>query len=375
MKSYLKLFSAVCLGFIIFWSCDSSSGEEQSNEKIPVEVMPVKRGNIVQSITYTGDVKAEYEINVFSKIPDRIEKFYVDEGDHVTKGAPLARIFATTMEQNVKQVEASLISARAQENNLRLEYERAQRLHNEDAMSKQQYDAIKTQYASAQAQVEQAEAVLNGAQSQLKDALVTAPITGIIGKRYFETGDMAAPSMPLLRIVQMERVRVEFNATEQDLGRLAVGQKAAIFVKAFPDTVFPGYISKISPILDPVTRMAEVEVLAENNEKFLKPGMFATVDVTTNILKNVLVVPRYASLESTTLQKVNGQDQVLKNYYIFKIKDNRAFRQKLDIGYINHISLAVDGGVAEGDSVVIAGQNNLRDSMLVSIAMDEGEEQ
>ena len=103
IKSYLKLFSAVCLGFIIFWSCDSSSGEEQSNEKIPVEVMPVKRGNIVQSITYTGDVKAEYEINVFSKIPDRIEKFYVDEGDHVSKGAPLARIFEKTFSRKLTE--------------------------------------------------------------------------------------------------------------------------------------------------------------------------------------------------------------------------------------------------------------------------------
>ena len=110
----MKLLITSCIAFFLLWGCDSSDADNDNNEEsIPVEVMKVKRGNIVQSISYTGDMKAEFEINVFSKIPDRIEKFYIDDGDYVKKGAPLARIFAITIEQGVKQVEATLIAARA----------------------------------------------------------------------------------------------------------------------------------------------------------------------------------------------------------------------------------------------------------------------
>ena len=376
MKSLIKLTILSGITLLLSWGCTASdSSTNKVEESVPVEVMKVKRGDIIQSISYTGDINAEFEVNVFSKVPDRIEKFYVDEGDYVRKGDLLASILASTIEQGVKQAEAARIAARVQETNLRLEYERAQRLHKEDAMSQQQYDAIKTQYEAARAQVEQAEASVKSAASLLKDAQITAPISGIIGKRYFEDGDMAVPSMPLLRIVQMDRIKIDFNATEQDLGKLALGQEAAVKVRAYPDTVFYGKVSKISPVLDPMTRMAEIEVMVDNKQKLLKPGMFANVDVTTSVLKDVLVIPRHASIESTTMEKINGEDQVIKNYYVYTVDSSRAHQRKLDVSYVNHVSMAVVSGVNVGELLVIAGQNNLRDSMLVTTVQNKGEDQ
>jgi RND family efflux transporter MFP subunit len=213
---------------------------------IPVEVATVRLGEMTQTLDYFGDIEAENEVKVFSKIPDRIERFYVDEGDRVSKGARLAQIFCPTIEQGVRQAEAALLAVKTQEANLRVEYERFETLRRDLTVSQQQFDAVATQYQATQAQAQQADAALASAKSQLRDATVTAPIAGIIGKRYYEAGDMAAPALPLVSIVQMDRVKMMFEATEEDLARLALGQNATVRVKAFPERSFTGRIAKIS---------------------------------------------------------------------------------------------------------------------------------
>ncbi|HES59019.1 MAG TPA: efflux RND transporter periplasmic adaptor subunit [Caldithrix sp.] len=360
----------ICMG--MFSACSDSDGENTKAEAIPVDVSIVKLGNVSQLLTYSGDIHAEYEVKVFSKIPDRIEKFYADEGDPVKKGQVIARITATTIEQGVRQAEAALAAARAQEANLNLEFDRAKRLFGENAMSKQQYDAIQTQYEAAKAQAEQAKAGLISVKSQLRDAELTAPIGGIIGQRFYEEGDMASAGMPVVSIVQMEKVKIVFDATEEDLGKLALGQQATIKVRSYTDQAFLGTVQKISPVLDPLTRMAKVEVLIDNPDYLLKPGMYAEVSVTTGLLSDVIVVPRYVSIESTTLEKIDGEDQVQKNYYVYTVEKGCAKQKKLDVRYVNHKSIAVNGGVVVGDTLVVAGQNNLRDGLNVSIVKFEG---
>jgi RND family efflux transporter MFP subunit len=359
--------------FLLFQvGCERSNGKtDAAIEKIPVEISEVTLGEVSQSLQYSGDICAEYEVNVYSKIQDRIDKFYVDEGDYIQKGSPVATVLAITIEQSVRQAEAGLVAARAQGANLKLEFDRANRLYTENAMSQQQYESIKTQYESLQAQVEQAEAALTSMKSQLNDARITAPISGIIGKRYYENGDLAQPATPLVKIVQMDRVKVEFNATEEDLGRVSLDQPATITVKAYPGKNFTGKVHKISPILDPMTRMAEVEVLVENHESLLKPGMYAEVQVVTGTIKDVVVIPRFCAIENTSLRNIEGADQVVKNFYVFVVDSNKAVQKKLNILYANHRWLAVESGLEVGDHLVVAGQNNLRDGLPVAVSEKE----
>jgi RND family efflux transporter MFP subunit len=374
MKRLLITAGFFILMGIIILACDQGETDSTENSgSVPVEVIKIELGNVIQSIFYNGDINAEVEVNVFSKIPDRIDKYFVDDGDYIRKGEAIARIVATTIEQAVRQAEAGVIAAKAQEANLRVEFERAQRLNRENVMSQQQFDLIKTQYEATKAQLEQAEAVLASTGSQLKDATVTAPISGIIGKKYFENGDMANMVMPLAKIVQMERLKIMFNAIEEDLGKLTHGQQANIKVRSYPDRKFIGKVVKISPILDPITRMAEIEVLLDNREQLLKPGMYAEVEVIAGILEKVIVVPRYATIESTTLENINGRDDVVKNYYVFIIDDGIARQKKLEVLYINHVNLAVKSGIVVGDTLVVAGQNNLRDGVAVIVARERGD--
>jgi RND family efflux transporter MFP subunit len=371
MKRFFVVLILVGLAGLITFGCGPNSDDETVEEKIPVKVTIVKLNDVVQSLDYSGDITAEFSIKVFSKIPDRIENFYVEEGDYVSKGQKVAQVLATTIEQGVRQAEAAVTATKAQEANLRLEFARAQRLSNEDAMSQQQFDAVKTQFEAIQAQVVQAEAALVSTKSQLTDATISAPISGIIGKRYFEAGDMASPQFPVVTIVQMERVKFKFDVTENDYGKLVLGQKAQVSVRSFPEKTFNGKISKISPILDPMTRMAQVEVLIKNADKKLKPGMFGNVTVITGTLENILSVPRYSTIETTSLQRIDGVNQVTKKYLVFVVENEIAIQRELDVNYVNHVRLAINGGVRVGEKLVIEGQNNLRDSVAVAITEEE----
>jgi len=372
----MKKFNSFLLLFLIAvfsFNCGQKNTATQKNTKIPVKIEKIQLGKIVKSVNYNGDITAEVEVRVFSKVPDRIEKFFVEEGDYVAQGDPIAKINAPTIKNGLQQAEASLLAVKAQEQNLKVEFERAERLYQENAMSKQQYDGVKTQYEAIKAQLQQTEAAVNTAKTHYKDTVVEAPIAGIIGIRFYEAGDMANMVQPLVTVVQMNKVKIRFDATEEDLGKLALGQTAAITVKSYPDTTFAGKVIKISPVLDPLTRMAEVEVIIDNPEKKLKPGMFARVNVITGVLNDVIVVPRYATIENTTLQRIEGKDHVVKNYYVFVAKDSVAERRKLGVKYVNHVNIAVDSGVVVDENIVIEGVNNLRDQSAIVIVQEGGD--
>ena len=356
---------ALTLGILL--GCKAQVDEPKENP-IPVEVSKITLGSIKQSLDYHGDIRAETEVRVYSKIPDRIETYFVEEGDAVRQGEPIARILSQTIAHQVQQAKAGLMSLKTRQSNLKSDLERTKNLLKVDAVSKQQYESIVAQYESLTAQVEQAEAVLATAESQLKDAVITAPMSGIIGRRFLESGDMAMPSLPVATVVQMDVVKITFEATETDLEKLKVGQSSEITVRSCPDRPFIGKVSKISPVLDPLTRMAAVEVLIQNPDHILKPGMFAKISVTTGVLENVIVIPRYAVLENTTLKQVEGREAVRKNYFVYVVnKDLRAEQRSLDVHYINHMNIAVKTGLQTDELLVVSGQNNLRDGALVTI--------
>jgi membrane fusion protein (multidrug efflux system) len=180
-----SLFVIVVIVAVLLPGCREDNQNTNATEAgIPVEV----------TTAHFGGIAAENEVKVFSKIPDRIEQFFVDEGDRVSKGAPFAQVFCPTIEQSVRQAEAALLFVKTQEANLRVEYARFEKLYRDLTVSQQQYDAAATQFQATQALVQQAEAALASAKSQWHDATVRAPIAGIIGKRYYEAGDLAAPA-------------------------------------------------------------------------------------------------------------------------------------------------------------------------------------
>jgi membrane fusion protein (multidrug efflux system)/multidrug efflux system membrane fusion protein/cobalt-zinc-cadmium efflux system membrane fusion protein len=365
-------YAAALLLALLLAACSNSQNDAGDQaDTIPVEVTSAQRQTVTRSLAYDGDVEAEFEIQVFSRVPDRIERLLVDVGDRVRQGALIARVRATAIEQAVRQAEAALVAARAQEANVRLEYERSQRLFKENALSQQQLDAIRTQFEAVTAQSEQAEAMVKTARSQLNDAQITAPIAGIVATRNYEEGDMATLAQPLFTIVQMDRVKVAFEVAESDIGLLKTGQTAEVRVKSYPERAFKATLAEISPVLDRTTRMARVEVVLDNPGYALKPGMFARVEVRIDSIKDVIVVPRHATIETTSLDSQNGTGVVVKNYSVYVVTGDSVHQRRLGVAYINHEYIAVSSGLSDGERYVTVGQNTLRDGARVVITGGE----
>ncbi|HDQ00019.1 MAG TPA: hypothetical protein ENN22_12650, partial [bacterium] len=135
-KQIISLAAISVLIFALIAGCSNIDGSKEQEEtiKIPVETISVSRKTITKEVTYMGDIRAEQDVKVFSKIPDRIISFEKDEGDYVQKGEVIARIEATKIEQAVVQARAAVASAKSQLANLQAEFQRAQRLIKENAI-------------------------------------------------------------------------------------------------------------------------------------------------------------------------------------------------------------------------------------------------
>lgn len=337
---------------------------------VPVYTDPITRGYIAKSLTYVGDVRAQTMVRIFSKIPDRINKFYVENGDFVNAGDPVAQIEDTKLMEAVNQASAGLNTALAQLVNVQEEFRRATSLYDANAMSKSQYDQIKTQKEVTEEAVKQARAAYTSVKSQLEDALVRAPIFGVIAGRTLEEGDMAAGQIPLVNIYQMDTVKVVVQLSEADVSKIRLGMKALLTTTAYPNTKFNGVIAKISPVLNPATRTTEAEISVANPERLLKPGMFATVKILIEEKENVLLVSKN-DVDTKTNQVQTGSDlrdsEVTTTYSVFVVEDSLALYRTIEIGIGSDTDYEVLSGLKEGDQVVSIGRTILNDSTLVSV--------
>lgn len=353
----------------------SRSTAKSSPVAIPVNVTEVRYGDVEQKLNFLGNVSALQEVKVYSTIPTRIVDMRVDIGQKVKKGQVLALVDDEKIKQAVAQAEAALEAARAQYRNVEVEYNRIQRLFKENAVSQAQFDGVKTQYEASASTVKQLEAALNNARAQLKDCTISAPIDGVIASRLLNEGDQAAPQIPIFTIVQSDQVKIDIEVVEAQIELVKPGQKAYIEVNAYPERRFVGRINKIYPTVNPVSRTVTAEVLVDNPEGLLKPGMYAKVVVVVASHKGVLVIPRYALLERTTLEYLGGEitnTEVKVNRYVYVVSDSIALERPVQIGIEDGKLVEILSGLKPNQLVVTLGQHNLYDSAIVAIVKKEG---
>ena len=211
---------------------------------------------------------------------------------------------------------------------------------------------------AAEAAMKQAEAASQLAQERLNDATIAAPISGIVAKRHLDLGGMASPTSPMFEIVEMETVKAVFSVIESDLAKLKPGAQASIRVDALEGPA-TGVISLISPTLDPSSRTAKIEIRVENPNMDLKPGMFAKATIPVEVHENAVLIPRSSVLEDATRH--------LRS--VFVVAEGVSKRRTIDIGLSQGSDVEVTQGLAEGDTVVVAGQHALADGENVTVVV------
>ncbi len=363
-------------GILILIGCGKSpeARTDQEERIVPVEVTRVVRGQIKNKIRLLGNIKAFQEVQVYATIPEKITALYADINDVVAKGDILATVRDVSVQQGVLQAEAALEAARAQYNNVRTEWERIQKLYKESAVSKSQYDAVKAQKESAESGVKQAAAALESAKEQLENTKIKAPISGIIAARNYELGDQTSPQMPAFTIIDISKVKIDLDVIESEISKVREGQNVLIKVAAYPDDVFTGQVDKVYPILNPLTRSSQVEIVIDNIDYRLKAGMYATVEIVTQEKQDVLLIPSYAIIEKTNLEYLGGEisnTRITSEKIVFIIKNGMALHRLVATGIEDDGTVEILSGLNEKDVLVTLGQYELTDSAKVRIVGKE----
>lgn len=337
---------------------------------VPVNVAEVQSLTIQEKINYLGNMEGYPSVKVYPKMSDIMKKVYVKNGDFVQKGDVLAKISDMTVRSSVLQAEAGLASAKAQLANLDVEYERLKSLYEQKAVSESQWDQMATQKKVAEYGVKQAAAAYEMSQTQLGFTEITAPITGYVSDLMYEEGGMATPQMAFASIHNVDTLSVKVSITDADLARAHVDQKALITVNTYPGVLFEGYVENISPVVNPATRTADVEILIPNKDRKLTAGMFARVAIIVGEKENVLVIDKaIADTQTERVQNGGGmRDAVtVKTYSCYVVKNDVANRVNLTTGIESETQIEVISGLEAGDLLVTMGQNNLSDSSMVRI--------
>lgn len=201
----------------------------------------------------------------------------LQEGDWVAQGTVLASVRQDEYRERVAQAKAALARAQATYEHAALDWQRAQTLFAQQALTKPDYDSAKAQYDSAAAAVEESTAQLKQAEIALRDCAIVAPVDAWVLKRNAEIGMVVNQMTNAFVIADTRNVKAVFGIPDLMLSKVKLGGKQAITVEATPGT-FEGKVTAISAAADPKSRVYSIEVTIPNPHNQLRSGMIASLD-------------------------------------------------------------------------------------------------
>jgi HlyD family secretion protein len=336
-----------------------------------VEVTKVSRGSISTYITVVGNLIGQATVDVAPKAGGRLRSVNVKLGDRVNRGQVIAKIDDQELLEQVNQAEASHQVAEAgvrrSEADLSLaltNVERARNLYARQLLPKQQLDDAEARYTSAvatldlsRAQRAQSESRLKELKINLSNTTVSSPTDGFVSQRLVDPGAWVSQNAPVVVVVDISSLRLVANVVEKDLKAVNSGDKAVVGVDAFPGENFNGRIARVSPILDPATRTAVIEIEIPNPAYRLKPGMYANVTLEIETRDNILTVPKNALVDSGGNRGVYQPNN-----------DSRAEFKPVKVGLEDNDKAEILEGLSEGEIVVSTGAGALRrnDQLLIA---------
>ncbi|MGH8604548.1 MAG: efflux RND transporter periplasmic adaptor subunit, partial [Gammaproteobacteria bacterium] len=278
------------------------------------KTVKVQRGSLTVTVTATGTLKPINQVDVGSELSGTIETVEVDYNDRVKRGQMLATLDTDELKAKVLQSKSSLESERARLQvakatlvETRLKFQRMQELTAKGLAPIQDLDTATAAYlraqaeeASAKAQIALTQATLRANQTNLDKAVIHAPIVGIVLARKIEPGQTVAASFqtPVLFTLaeDLTRMVLHANIDEANMGPIKKGQDATFTVDGYPNRKFPAKIISIrnTPRRGEGIVTYETLLSVDNSELLLRPGMTATVDVTTHRVTDAILVPNSA---------------------------------------------------------------------------------
>jgi len=312
-----------------------------STQQPQVEVMPIERTTVEDRLVLTGTAAPWEDVTISAETTGKIERQEIEEGDLVEAGQELVRV-------DTKSIQAMLDQAEAQARLAQQEYERAQSLTRRGVSAERDYD-------SAVAGRDVAEANLRAMRIQLEKSVVKAPFDGVVDSLFRDEREFVDIGSPLLRIVQVHKVKALVGVPERDVSWFKVGDPVRVRFDAIPDEEFQGTIHSIATTADIATHTFATEIELDNPEGRLKPGMIARATLVRRTFPESILVPIF----STFLL----EDQ----RYAVAVKDGSAQLRTVKTGILQGGSVQILDGLEQGDLLIVKGQYDVRDGELVQV--------
>ncbi|HQM36943.1 MAG TPA: efflux RND transporter periplasmic adaptor subunit [Candidatus Marinimicrobia bacterium] len=297
MKKKICLIVILVLAVAVGWHLIRKNG---SDKQIQIAYGQVTRGNIETIISSTGTLVAIGTVDVGTQVSGRIDKVLVDYNDIVKKDQVLAVLDTLLLSQSVKEAEANLHKMQALYEQAAFQYDRISNLFQQKLVSEQEYIDARTNKATSEVSLKQAQIALDKAVADYGYAIIRSPISGTVIDRVVEEGQTVAASFstPTLFTIARDMTKMEIEALvdESDIGEIKTGQKVRFTVQSYQDKIFNGVVRQVRLQPQTVSNVVNYTVIvdADNHEQLLLPGMTATVDFIIDSRENVLIVPNSA---------------------------------------------------------------------------------
>ncbi|MBP2654485.1 MAG: efflux transporter, family, subunit [Firmicutes bacterium] len=329
---------------------------------VTVEVGHVTRQDVQPVLSFSANLEPLWSADISSKVDGRIENLYVDEGDFVEAGTVIAVLDTSELAAQVAQAEGTRYSALATLEQAELDLKRSSILAAQGAVSQQTLDTARIKRDLAVGQLNTADGSLTQLRARLNSARVEVPRSGIVTKRYLQSGYYTKTGTAIVTVSDVTSLLVKATVGEAQLTQIAVGSSAKVNVNALGGQQFSGVVTRISPVATLPARSFTAEITVANPDGRLKSGMFAKADVPGQVHKNALVVPEGALVLREDQQTV-----------FVVTADNKVQQKVLKLGYIGGGWAEVLEGVQEGESIVVAGHNKLKDGASITASTGAGE--
>lgn len=414
-RKVILIAAGVVVALVVVVIAISGSGDKGTT----VQAVLAYKDSMSEIVSASGRIQPQTKVDITSEVSAQVMRIFVKEGDLVERGQMLLLLDTIQLQSDVSQTRYGLdeISSRAEAGKAQLEIDKLeserqaklfeQNLTSETAATNARYgyENSRANYRALLAQVETARSRMEKAEDNLTKTLIRAPMPGVVTFLSVEVGEIAqaqtafTQGKTLMTIADLSVFEVEIDVDESEIAKIVIGQKARIKVDAFRDTAFAGTVVEIgnSALIagqgtDNYTTSFRVKVRFDKAEVTFRPGMSATVDITTGRADDALLIP-YAALvtrefdpdslkakaERTAegegiIQQANAAESKpatdttskrkksakVKRSGIFVIRDGKAKFLEITTGIADERNIVALGGVAPGDTVISGSYQTLR---------------
>jgi len=331
MHRYNLIILFICASLL---SCSKKAPEEAvksavaMNKDISAEAYIVKEKPLNESLKIPGSLLAYEETEIHPEVSGKIVSLNIKEGNNVTKGTVLAKIYDEDLQAQLRKIKVQLQIA---ENNEKRQSE----LLTAKAIGQQEYNANILEVSNLKADIE----IL---QTNIKKTQIIAPFTGRLGFRNISLGAYVTPQTVLTTLSQVDQLKLEFSLPEKYINLINVGEEV-VFTTADAGKSFKAKIFATETTVEANTRSLKLRALVTQHDKRLTPGAFAEVKVSMKEKQKAITVPS----ESVIPQARNKKIIVYKN--------GKADFQIVTLGVRDSSTVEITSGLKTGDTIITTG--------------------